>query len=284
MRPRFAVDFDGTLVEDDKYPAIGDWIPGAARAVRELERHGEVVIWSCRTAPAHHLTEEPRPWTAVLAERDAIRAKLAEENLEHLEIWTKPYKPPAAAYIDNKAVAFRGIWGDALADTYDLIAPITPAPLMFFKEPGKTVAEEKPRFPDLMGMAVKGGQYFLMDGRECDRWGKPLDEVDEPRVEPYGRHPNSQRFHDLLEEAGALHDKKQRDYGKGDDPFANVRSSEDWGLPGWVGAMVRLNDKVKRLQTFAQTGELSNEGAIDSFMDIAVYALIARVLLEEDGV
>jgi hypothetical protein len=48
--------------------------------------------------------------------------------------------------------------------------------------------------------------------------------------------------------------------------------------------MVRLTDKVRRLQTLAQTGELSNEGAIDSFMDIAVYALIARVLFEEgDG-
>jgi hypothetical protein len=45
--------------------------------------------------------------------------------------------------------------------------------------------------------------------------------------------------------------------------------------------MVRLTDKVRRLQTLAQTGELSNEGAIDSFMDISVYALIARVLFEE---
>jgi hypothetical protein len=48
--------------------------------------------------------------------------------------------------------------------------------------------------------------------------------------------------------------------------------------------MVRLTDKVRRLQTLAQTGELSNEGAVDSFMDIAVYSLIARILFEEgDG-
>jgi len=97
------------------------------------------------------------------------------------------------------------------------------------------------------------------------------------------RHPNSARFHELLKQAGELHDKKQGDYGKGNDPFANVRSSSEWGISGWVGAMVRLNDKVKRLQKLAQKqGKLVNEPAKDSFMDIAVYALIAYVLFEEE--
>lgn len=96
------------------------------------------------------------------------------------------------------------------------------------------------------------------------------------------RHPNSQRFHDLLAEMGELHDRKQQDYGRGDDPFANVRASTEWDILPWIGAMVRLTDKVRRLQTLAQTGELANEGAIDSFMDIAVYAVIARVLFEQE--
>src|SRR5690242_20476207 len=43
------------------------------------------------------------------------------------------------------------------------------------------------------------------------------------------RHPNSQRFHDILAELGELHDRKQADYGRGDDPFANVRASEEIG-------------------------------------------------------
>jgi len=98
------------------------------------------------------------------------------------------------------------------------------------------------------------------------------------------RHPNSQRFHDLLKEAGELHDKKQEDYGKGNDPFANVRSSSEWAVPAWVGAMIRLNDKVRRLQSLAIKGALANEAAVDSFMDIAVYALIARVLYEQENV
>lgn len=97
------------------------------------------------------------------------------------------------------------------------------------------------------------------------------------------RHPNSARFHELLAEAGELHDAKQADYGRDHDPFANVRATEEWGIPAWVGAMVRLNDKVQRLKSLVANGSLNNEAATDSFMDIAVYALIARVLYEQEG-
>jgi len=95
------------------------------------------------------------------------------------------------------------------------------------------------------------------------------------------RHPSSQRFHDLLAEIGALHDKKQADYGSDNDPFANVRASERWGLPAWAGALLRASDKVARLQNFARKGKLANESAEDSMLDVAVYALIAKVLYEE---
>jgi len=95
------------------------------------------------------------------------------------------------------------------------------------------------------------------------------------------RHPLSARFHQLLQEIGELHDKKQADYGRESDPFANVRGSKEWGIDGWIGAMIRLNDKVKRLQVYAQRGSLSNEGVEDSLKDIAVYALIALCLWEE---
>jgi len=96
------------------------------------------------------------------------------------------------------------------------------------------------------------------------------------------RHPLSDRFHELLKEIGELHDKKQADYGREGDPFANVRGSEEWGIEGWVGAMVRLNDKLRRLQAYAKKGTLENEGVEDSFKDMAVYALIALCLWEEE--
>lgn len=105
--------------------------------------------------------------------------------------------------------------------------------------------------------------------------------------EPVERHPSSARLHALLEEAGELHDRKQADYGRPGDPFANVRASEAFGIPGWIGCMVRANDKIVRIQTAARqylkSGEveLANESLADSLRDLAVYALIALVLLEE---
>jgi len=85
----------------------------------------------------------------------------------------------------------------------------------------------------------------------------------------------------LLAELGALHDKKQQDYGTTSDPFANIRASAEWGMAPWVGALMRANDKMHRLQQFARRGTLENEGAEDSMKNVAVYALIALVLYRE---
>lgn len=101
------------------------------------------------------------------------------------------------------------------------------------------------------------------------------------------RHPKSQEFHDILGEMAELHDRKQQDYGRASDPFANVRASEDFGMPGWVGTLVRANDKMRRLQTAAaqavkgQEVQLVNEGVEDSLYDLAVYAVIALILFRE---
>lgn len=91
----------------------------------------------------------------------------------------------------------------------------------------------------------------------------------------------SARFHEILGELGDLHDKKQKDYGTPADPFANVRASADFGIPAWVGSMVRANDKMVRIQKAAKGGQLSNEALEDSLRDLAVYAVIGLCLLEE---
>lgn len=93
--------------------------------------------------------------------------------------------------------------------------------------------------------------------------------------------PGHPRFHELLKIIGELHDKKQQDYGQMGDPFANVRGSVEWGVEPWVGAMIRATDKLKRLQKAAKGGIMANESVEDSFMDLAVYALIGLVLYEE---
>ena len=98
---------------------------------------------------------------------------------------------------------------------------------------------------------------------------------------PPPERPGDPRFHLILKELADLHDRKQADYGREQDPLANIRASAEWGVQAWVGALIRLNDKVRRLQAFARRGTLANEGAVDSLNDIAVYAILARILLEE---
>lgn len=90
------------------------------------------------------------------------------------------------------------------------------------------------------------------------------------------------RFNEIAADLCALHDKKMADYGADDDPYANVRGSIDFGVAPWVGASIRLNDKVRRLQAFARKGSLKNEAIEDSFRDIAVYAIIALILYEQE--
>jgi hypothetical protein len=108
-------------------------------------------------------------------------------------------------------------------------------------------------------------------------------------VEKRLRHPKSEEFHQLLQEMGELHDRKQRDYGRADDPFANVRNSAAFGVPAWVGCMMRANDKMARIQGAAQqlanNGEINmaNESLEDSLLDLAVYSLIGLILYREDA-
>lgn len=107
--------------------------------------------------------------------------------------------------------------------------------------------------------------------------------LEEPVHQQVVRHPSSARFHELLMELGDLHDMKQQDYGNNDDPFANVRATQEWGIPAWVGAMIRANDKIVRMKSMFRNGDLMNEAVEDSFRDLAVYAIIGLVLYEQDS-
>lgn len=89
------------------------------------------------------------------------------------------------------------------------------------------------------------------------------------------------RFHALLFEIAALHDRKQADYGTGADAFANVRASQEFGVAPWVGTLIRANDKWTRIKSLLRKGYLVNESLDDSLMDISVYALIALILKRE---
>lgn len=90
------------------------------------------------------------------------------------------------------------------------------------------------------------------------------------------------RFRALLEKMWDLHGRKRADYGKDADHLANLRASEDFGIPAWIGAAVRMNDKMRRIQAFARKRELKNESITDSLLDLSVYALLTLILFEEE--
>ena len=91
------------------------------------------------------------------------------------------------------------------------------------------------------------------------------------------------RFAAVIDEIVQMHVRKSADYGTNVDPYANVRASTGWGVPAWVGTMIRANDKVVRLQSLIANGQLQNESARDSLIDLAAYAIIAAVLMDEEN-
>lgn len=91
------------------------------------------------------------------------------------------------------------------------------------------------------------------------------------------------RFRELLDRLWEMHCRKAKDYGDSQDFLANLHSSEEFGIPAWLGAMLRLNDKVYRLQAYAKKKTLANEGVEDTLLDLASYALIALILHREEN-
>jgi hypothetical protein len=90
------------------------------------------------------------------------------------------------------------------------------------------------------------------------------------------------QFDALLAKMKQIHDAKGHDYEGDGRPYENLRAGEDWNIEAWKYAMLRADEKMRRLKSFAKKGTLKNESALDSFLDIAVLAAIGYVLFEEE--
>lgn len=104
------MDWDGTCVEN-VWPAEGDWLPGAVKALKKLVKTHTVYINTARTAPVRfEKWDELLPPEEVEKEVRYIRRMLDEAGLSEIQIWDSAFKLPAAAYIDDRAVRFEGNW------------------------------------------------------------------------------------------------------------------------------------------------------------------------------
>ena len=124
---RIVVDIDGTIFKL-AWPGLGEWIPGAANFLRTLMENGyEVVLYSTRLAPTEVDEVTPRGQQTCDEELNRVVLRLAEEGLQDLRIWDKPWKPGAIAYIDDKAVVADGDWRRTLKDVARLAGKKQPS-------------------------------------------------------------------------------------------------------------------------------------------------------------
>jgi hypothetical protein len=73
----------------------------------------------------------------------------------------------------------------------------------------------------------------------------------------------------------ALTKAKNDDYSAGADPFANFTRVEAMGVCSTEqGFLVRMTDKMSRISSFVQRGELSvkDESVDDTLKDLSIYA------------
>jgi hypothetical protein len=89
------------------------------------------------------------------------------------------------------------------------------------------------------------------------------------------------RFYQLLEEIAELHSRKNHDYAKTEEPLSNFTRSKALGVEPWRGVLVRMSDKWARIEQLASGKKAKNESMRDSLIDLAVYALIDVLLLED---
>jgi hypothetical protein len=65
--------------------------------------------------------------------------------------------------------------------------------------------------------------------------------------------------------------------------MGNLRKCEDAGIDAWRGCLVRIGDKMSRLENFLKEKEylVISEKAEDTVIDLANYAILMSCLIEE---
>lgn len=90
---------------------------------------------------------------------------------------------------------------------------------------------------------------------------------------------SAEGFKKIITELGDLHYRKNHDYA-GDQYLQNLTASRRMGLPAWKGTLIRLQDKISRLENFAIQDELKvkDESVEDTLKDLAVYSILCLIL------
>lgn len=91
-------------------------------------------------------------------------------------------------------------------------------------------------------------------------------------------------LYDITESMKITHLKKDHDYCPDDQYLYNLRSSEAFGIPAWVGTLVRMGDKKNRCESAILSDRVllvDTESIADTLQDFSIYALLCAVLYQE---
>ncbi len=93
------------------------------------------------------------------------------------------------------------------------------------------------------------------------------------------------KFKEILDELNTLHVQKNSDYNPTEDPLANFKMCAAFGIEPWKGILVRITDKIARLQSFARKGkyQVQDEKVEDTLKDLATYAILCLIVYQEGG-
>ena len=103
-RGTVVIDLDGTICEH-RFPAFGEPIAGAREALQRLKAAGYwIIIYTVRTSSYY---QEAGLYDPEVHSAEAVSAFLEQHQIPFDEIWRHD-KPPAIAYIDDRAVRLVG--------------------------------------------------------------------------------------------------------------------------------------------------------------------------------
>jgi hypothetical protein len=87
----------------------------------------------------------------------------------------------------------------------------------------------------------------------------------------------------ILDNMQSVYEAKDNDYSATGLPMGNLRKCEDAGIDAWRGCLVRIGDKMSRLENFLKEKEylVISERAEDTVIDLANYAILMSCLIEE---
>lgn len=142
------------------------------------------------------------------------------------------------------------------------------------------------------------GRYWKLIGDSCFKPGQPEHEehalyTDMPqggiifksseKKDKMTKEELLKIHQELCTEAFELMKAKNHDYTGGRGPFANFELTEQAGITSTEkGLLVRILDKISRLSTYAEKGELKvkNEGVRDIFLDLINYSVLYAAYLK----